>query len=129
MPVWKKLLYGNLTAVFLLGGAFLLFELILFAFGVRPIFDERDPAAGYAQGVPLFEERERDGKTVMVTARNKLGLFNRQEFPKNKASDSYRIFCLGGVLLPNGPAKDPQTRWTEFTLGIFGTNPLSLEQH
>ena len=61
MPKWKKILYGILTAFAMLGGAFLLSELVLFALGVRPIFEEFDPVAGYAQGVPLFEEVERDG--------------------------------------------------------------------
>jgi tetratricopeptide (TPR) repeat protein len=42
----------------------------------------------------------------MVTARNKLGLFNPQRFGLDKDPDAYRIFCVGGSTTYGRPYND-----------------------
>lgn len=43
---------------------------------------------------------------MMQTAENKLDLFNDQLFPKIKANNSYRIFCMGGSTTVGRPYLD-----------------------
>lgn len=72
-------------------------ELVLALAGVEPLLLTEDPLVGFAGNVPLFvEHRLVDGTVVLRTAENKLSLFNRQQFPREKGPDSFRIFCLGG---------------------------------
>lgn len=72
-------------------------EVLLAIAGVRPSISTEDPFFGFAGNVPLFvEEKGEDGKSVLRTADNKRLLFNRQEFPKEKGDNSYRVFCMGG---------------------------------
>ena len=86
---------------------FLGLELVLKAFGVRPMLLTEDPLVGFAGNIPLFVEKRRsDGTLVFRTAKNKLALFNPQEFPKVKASNSYRIFCMGGSTTFGRPYND-----------------------
>ena len=93
MRLWKKLLFSvAVTIVF-----FVLFELILTAIGVTPVLYDEDPYVGFASNVPLFVEQPGDGGvTHMVTAENRLSLFNHQRFPKNKPTGAYRVFSMGG---------------------------------
>ena len=93
MRLWKKLLFSAvIMAVF-----FVLLELILVVIGVTPILYEEDPYVGFASGVPLFVEHPADDGTIhMVTAENRLSLFNVQSFPKEKRPGVYRVFCMGG---------------------------------
>ena len=42
----------------------------------------------------------------MVTAENKLSLFNAQHFPRKKAAGTFRIFCLGGSTTYGHPYDD-----------------------
>lgn len=84
----------SLLALVLFFGAL---ELVLALAGVRPLLLTEDPLVGFAGNVPLFvEDRLADGTAVMRTAENKLSLFNRQRFPREKGPDRFRIFCLGG---------------------------------
>jgi len=72
-------------------------ELVLALAGVRPLLLAEDPFVGFAGNVPQFVEHTRpDGAVVLRTAENKRFLFNDQEFPKEKAPGTYRIFCMGG---------------------------------
>ena len=72
-------------------------ELILALAGVEPLLVTEDPLVGFAENVPQFSEATRsDGTAIMRTAQNKRIMFNYQEFPKVKESNSYRIFCMGG---------------------------------
>jgi len=91
--LWKKLLFSSvITIVFLL-----LLELILAAIGIRPVLYDEDPYVGFASNVPLFVERlGDDGKIHMVTAENRLSLFNNQRFLRDKRRGAYRVFCIGG---------------------------------
>ena len=83
-------------------------EGILALSGVTPILLTEDPLVGFAENIPQFAETTRtDGSVIMATANNKHGLFNYQEFPKQKDSRSYRIFCMGGSTTYGRPYADP----------------------
>ncbi len=72
-------------------------ELILAAAGISPIVEETDPYVGFSSQIPLFvQESGPNGEETMVTAANKLDLFNMQRFPAKKTTGTYRIFCMGG---------------------------------
>ncbi len=103
LPLWKCLLFAAVTVV----AFFALVEITLVVLGVRPILYDKDPYVGFSSTVPLFVEQSGpDGKNMMVTAGNKLGLFNFQQFPTSKSSDTYRIFCMGGSTTFGRPYDD-----------------------
>ncbi len=82
-------------------------ELILASMGVTPVLLTDDPFVGFAKNVPQFVETTAvDGSVILKTANNKRGLFNYQEFPKEKAGNSYRIFCMGGSTTYGRPYHD-----------------------
>ncbi len=98
----KKLLFTTLVVCFF----FAVLELLFAAAGVQTLLVEKDPLGGFSSQVPLLAEREVDGRTVMVTARNKLRWFNSQQFPREKSSDTFRIFTLGGSTTYGRPYDD-----------------------
>lgn len=51
--------------------------------------------------------RQADGSILLRTAQNKRPLFNEQSFPKLKANNSYRIFCMGASTTYGHPYTDP----------------------
>ncbi|OWW18385.1 tetratricopeptide repeat protein [Noviherbaspirillum denitrificans] len=103
MPVWKKVLFGLLLAA----AALVLTEGVLSLAGVVPRAALEDPFVGFAATRPLFVERKQaDGTVMMETATNKIGLFNRQSFPKTKAPNTVRIFCMGGSTTYGNPYRD-----------------------
>ena len=103
LPVWKKLLFAVITC----GGFFLLLELGLALFGVRPVLYAEDPYVGFTARIPLFvRETDRNGETILVTASNKVRFFNPQQFPAKKPRDTCRIFCLGGSTTYGHPYDD-----------------------
>src|SRR5512143_4043117 len=71
---------------------FVIVEIVFWLCGVRPLRDYSDPFVGYAASSPLFVSEGDD----MVTAPNKLTVFNLQRFPAKKGKDTFRIFSLGG---------------------------------
>jgi tetratricopeptide (TPR) repeat protein len=82
-------------------------ELILASMGVTPVLLTDDPFVGFAENVPQFVETvAADGSVMLKTANNKRGLFNYQEFPREKAGNSYRIFCMGGSTTYGRPYYD-----------------------
>jgi hypothetical protein len=88
-------------------GFFGAIEMTLALFGVTPDLLTEDPLLGFAENIPQFTETTRaDGSVIMATANNKRGLFNYQEFPKQKGSNSYRIFCMGGSTTYGRPYAD-----------------------
>ena len=88
-------------------GFFCVLEMTLALFGVTPDLLTEDPLVGFAENIPQFTETTRaDGSVIMATANNKQGLFNYQEFPKQKESNSYRIFCMGGSTTYGRPYAD-----------------------
>ena len=96
----KKLLFAVLTTLAALAAV----EVGLRVLGVQPAADQADPFVGFASYLPLFVEQEAaDGSREMVTAENKLSLFNHQRFPRKKGQGTYRIFCLGGSTTDGRP--------------------------
>jgi len=103
LPIWKKLLFSLVTCV----AFFVVLELVLLACGVRPVLYDDDPYVGFAAHIPLFVEQEgADGRTYLCTAENKRRFFNDQEFPKEKAAGTTRIFCMGGSTTFGRPYDD-----------------------
>ncbi len=102
-PLWRKLLFGMITTV----GFFAVLELVLAAFQVEPASRQSDPYVGFSGHSRLFTEAQNaSGEAVLATAENRLTLFNPQSFLRDKASDSYRIFCLGGSTTYGRPYND-----------------------
>jgi len=96
-----------LFTVIIVAGFFGAGELILAAIGVSPALLTEDPFVGFAENVPQFVEATGvDGSIVLKTANNKRGLFNYQEFPREKSSNTYRIFCMGGSTTYGRPYGD-----------------------
>ncbi|MCP5519496.1 MAG: tetratricopeptide repeat protein [Verrucomicrobiales bacterium] len=103
LSLGKRLGFGVITA----GLVFAALELGLALLGVKPITYARDPYVGFSARLPLFvEERGPDGRAMMVTAANKLRLFNEQRFPKRKAPGTFRIFAVGGSTTYGRPYDD-----------------------
>lgn len=103
LPAWKKALFG----VVVVGLVLALAELALSVAGVAPRLAADDPFVGFAASLPLFVEKvQSDGTVMMETAHDKLGHFNRQSFPKLKAHNTVRIFCIGGSTTYGNPYRD-----------------------
>ncbi|QOY54262.1 tetratricopeptide repeat protein [Candidatus Sulfurimonas marisnigri] len=82
-------------------------EFILALIGVKPILQTEDPLVGFSKNIPLFEEtRNSDGSVILESAPNKRAIFNYQAFPMEKASNAYRIFCMGGSTTYGRPYRD-----------------------
>ena len=103
VSVPKKLAFAAVTIVVLFAAA----EVMLAVLGVRPVLYDEDPYVGFSSNIPLFvEQTGPDGKPTMVTAKNKLPLFNLQRFAINKPAGTYRIFCVGGSTTFGRPYDD-----------------------
>ncbi|RIK84154.1 MAG: hypothetical protein DCC68_01840 [Planctomycetota bacterium] len=99
----KKLVFAAATTLVAVG----LMEVGLWAFGVRPVIATEDPYVGFTSLSPLFEEyKDEDGDISMRTAENKRRLFNLQNFKRDKPSNGYRIFTLGGSTTLGRPYDD-----------------------
>ena len=84
-----------------------LLEGVLALAGVEPALRSGDPFVGFVSNAPLFaEQTDPDGRTILTTAGNKLALFNAQQFPREKAPGTTRIFCLGGSTTYGRPYDD-----------------------
>ena len=93
LPLWKKLAFAVPTALGILVGL----ELLLWACGVKPAYDRRDPYAGFTPQVPHFEVvTDSSGEALVTLAPNKREVLNDQTFPRSKQPGTYRIVCLGG---------------------------------
>lgn len=100
---FKNLLFTLIIVTGFFGTA----ELVLALAGVRPLLLSEDPLVGFADNVPQFIKATRkDGADMYITAKNKLKLFNFQEFPQHKDDKTYRIFCLGGSTTYGRPYRD-----------------------
>ncbi len=103
LSVWKKLLFTTIIVCMF----FVIAELVLAILGVTPVSYEKDPYVGFSSYIPLFTEQlSPDGKSYMVTAKNKLEYFNPQRFALDKGTDTYRIFCVGGSTTYGRPYDD-----------------------
>ncbi|TWT76346.1 Tetratricopeptide repeat protein [Planctomycetes bacterium CA13] len=86
---------------------FVVLECLLALLGVGRVTDTSDPFVGFSSQIPLWERVVDDsGKTMLRTATNKLVWFNEQEFPKEKAAGTRRVFCVGGSTTFGRPYSD-----------------------
>ena len=97
-----KAIYGLLVTVLF----FVLLECLLTLAGIQPTLVDQDPFVGFESSIPLYVQRTHDGQPWMQTANNKLSYFNAQRFPKNKADNTTRVFCLGGSTTFGRPYDD-----------------------
>tara|TARA_R110002072_G_scaffold302710_2_gene487785 strand:+ start:396507 stop:398573 length:2067 start_codon:yes stop_codon:yes gene_type:complete len=89
-------------------------ETALFLAGIAPVASETDPFAGFSSRFPLFIPQTTSSENPnLVTADNRLALFNRQSFSAKKPADGCRIFCLGGSTTYGRPYDD-QTSFSGF---------------
>ncbi len=126
----RNILFSVIIIAMVFGGA----ELLLALAGVKPLLLTQDPLVGFAGNVPQFVKATRkDGTEMYITARNKSGYFNFQEFPQHKSDDAYRIFCVGGSTTYGRPythkvsfcgwlqayleAADPTRKWEVINVG------------
>ncbi len=101
-PIQKLLLigFGLLLTVLLL----LAVEGSLRLLGVGDEALYEDPFVGFAPGSDLFERRLLpSGEAVRATRESRLGFFNEQRFPAEKAARTYRVFALGGSTTAGRP--------------------------
>ncbi len=85
---------------------FVLLEGLLAVVGVRRGSYADDPYVGFSSTSQLFVETAgAGGVTEMVTAQNKLTLFNPQRFPVRKGN-AVRVFCVGGSTTFGRPYDD-----------------------
>jgi len=100
---FRNILFTSIVVTAFFGAV----ELVLASFGVTPVLLTEDPLVGFAENIPQFTEAtQADGSVVLRTANNKRGLFNYQEFPKEKSGNTYRIFCMGGSTTYGRPYGD-----------------------
>jgi tetratricopeptide (TPR) repeat protein len=98
---------NTLFSIIIVTAFFVLAEFVLALAGVQPLLLTEDPLVGFAENIPQFVEDTRaDGTVILRTANNKRGLFNYQEFPRDKGPHSYRIFCMGGSTTYGRPYND-----------------------
>ena len=98
---WKKAVFALVvTCCF-----FLALELVLALAGVTPLIRQYDPFSGFSGSLPLFVEDASDPAS-RTTAKNKLAYFNPQSFPRDKATRTRRVFCLGGSTTYGRPYND-----------------------
>ncbi len=102
LPRWKKIVFSLVVV----GSVLFLMEAALWIAGVRPIAYDEDPYVGFASYLPLFVEDVRGGETTLSTAPGKIALFNPQAFTREKPSDTFRIFCVGGSTTYGRPYTD-----------------------
>ena len=93
LSLGKKLLFSMVFTLIFFG----LLEFTLAMMGWRAVATIDDPYVGFSNTAPLFvRSTAADSTSIYVTAKNKLRWFNQQQFPADKAPNTYRIFCLGG---------------------------------
>ena len=114
----KRIVFAALAVV--LGLA--LSEGLLALLGVRPEMYQSDPYVGFRSNGPLFiEQIGANREACLVTAENRLEFFNRQQFPKQKAPGTFRLFSLGGSTTYGHPYDDATSfnGWLRVLLGTM----------
>lgn len=77
----------------------------LFGIGDELLYE--DPFVGFVSGRDVFERVDpAAGPSIFSTAPEKLAFFNYQEFPSEKAPETYRIFTVGGSTTAGRPYDD-----------------------
>jgi tetratricopeptide (TPR) repeat protein len=101
---WRVALFTVLVPIVF----FAVLELLLAIAGVKPALYENDPYVGFSSSQPLYEEQLlADGTAVLRTAPNKFLLFNAMQFPRDKSTEAFRIFCTGGSTTYGRPYTNP----------------------
>jgi hypothetical protein len=116
----KKVAFSAVATLLLLA----LMEVVLALCGIKPELSEKDPHAGFSPQRPLFvEQTDTNGRTFLVTAKNRLDFFNRQQFPKEKGPGVYRIFSMGGSTTYGHPYDDTTSfnGWLREFLGAMAS--------
>ncbi len=88
---WKRPLFALIAVVL----TFALLEGALWALGVRPLLDDRDPFQGFSSAVRVFELDAGRG-VWRTTPRAVAHSFNAQSFAAIKPDNGFRVFVLGG---------------------------------
>ena len=113
----RKLCYSLVVCVLF----FVLLEFALLLVGITPVASEADPFAGFSSRFPLFIPQSTSSETpTLMTADNRLALFNRQSFSAKKPVGGCRIFCLGGSTTYGRPYDD-QTSFAGFLRAALPT--------
>ena len=106
----------------------------LFGIGNKHLYE--DPFVGFVAGRDVFERVDPAASPAAYsTTPEKLAFFNYQEFPADKAPDTYRIFTVGGSTTAGRPyddrvsfsswlriylaAMDPERRWEVINAGAI----------
>ena len=100
LPLVKLVAFYGVTVALGFG----LLELVLALAGIRPGIVEEDPYVGFASQIQLYQPTASGSQ--LRTARNKLGFFNDQTFPKAKARGAFRVFTVGGSTTYGRPFDD-----------------------
>ena len=106
-----------LLAVLLGISPFLVLEISLRILGAGKPTTLVDPYFGFGPLQPLFE-LDREG-TSYQTSRSRSLYFGDQQFPAEKAENTFRIFCLGGSTVRGRPYTTDTAfaRWMQVELG------------
>ncbi|MCF7765705.1 MAG: tetratricopeptide repeat protein [Verrucomicrobia bacterium] len=102
ISVVRKVVFASIAVLLAVG----MLEALLALVGVESETYIKDPYVGFASESPLFVEQRVDGRTVMATARERLSLFNPQQFSRKKTPGTFRIFSVGGSTTFGRPYAD-----------------------
>lgn len=114
---FTKRYFGFRIAAVLLGLLpFLVLELVLSFGGWKQTDSVKDPYVGFASVRPLFLENHETKKYQIADYRKPL--FCADSFPIEKASNEFRIFCIGGSTVQGRPfaIETSFTAWLEESL-------------
>lgn len=128
---WRRAILFRLAAVAFGLTPLLIFEGLLWCFGVGTPRYDHDPFVGFRSIQPLFVESD-DGQRYEI-AKSRLDFFRHDSFAAEKALDEFRIFCLGGSTVQGRPfaietsfptflelslqAAEPDRRWKVVNCG------------
>ena len=112
LALWKKALFAVVATVLFFG----ILEGVLGLLGWSPSFGTKTRTWVHLAPAAL---RRDGGRHHLATAENKLRFFNRQSFPRAKAADAYRIFCVGA----RRPTDVPTTTRHRSPAGCASSSP------
>lgn len=98
----RKLAFAGIATL----AFFVVAEVVLALFGVRPPVADQDPYVGFESRIPLYAPETIEGRMYWRTAENKLDFFNPQRFLQEKPANTVRVFCLGGSTTFGRPFDD-----------------------
>ncbi|MEZ5942269.1 MAG: SGNH/GDSL hydrolase family protein [Planctomycetaceae bacterium] len=111
----------RLLAILIAFVPFLLLEGVLGLFGLGDPQTQADPLVGFSTVVPLFQLDEEAGKYHIASYRT--NFFAYDEFPAVKATNTKRVFCLGGSTVQGRPYSIQTSFPTWMELALKEANP------